>query len=152
MSKPAPKEDQRLVRFTKICLALPEATRQIMGQHAGFLVGKKTFAYFLDDHHGDGIVGITCKVLPGDNIALIAANPAKFYMPAYVGPRGWVGLRLDVGIIDWEEVAELVTHSYVLVAPKRLAHAVDAGPGVATLPENPAAKPTTRRSTGHRPN
>jgi predicted DNA-binding protein (MmcQ/YjbR family) len=119
MKKAAPKEDHRLTRFAKICLALPDATREVMGRHAGFLVRKKKFAYFLDNHHGDGIVGITCKVLPGDNTALIASNPAKFYMPAYVGPRGWVGLRLDVGEVDWEEVAELVTHSYRLVAQKR---------------------------------
>ncbi len=124
MKKPAPKEDRRLTRVTKICLALPEATRQMMGRHAGFLVRKKTFAYFLDDHHGDGIVGINCKVLPGDNTALIASNPARFYMPAYIGSRGWVGLRLDVGEIDWEEVAEMLTHSYRLVAPKRLAAGV----------------------------
>jgi len=119
-----PKEDRRLTRLTKICLALPEATRQIMGRHAGFYVRKKTFAYFLDDHHGDGIVGINCKVLPGDNTALISADPTRFYMPAYIGSKGWVGLRLDVGEIDWEEVQELVTHSYRLVAPKRLAAAV----------------------------
>jgi len=121
------KGDARLTRLTKICLALPEATRQVMGRHAGFYVRKKTFAYFLDDHHGDGIVGINCKVLPGDNTALIAADPRRFYMPAYVGPKGWVGLRLDTGKIDWEEVAELVTHSYRLVAPKRVAASVKAG-------------------------
>jgi predicted DNA-binding protein (MmcQ/YjbR family) len=120
-------DDHRLTRFTKICLALPEATRQMMGRHAGFHVRKKTFAYFLDDHHGDGIVGINCKVLPGDNAALVGSNPAKFYMPAYVGAKGWVGLRLDVGKVDWEEVEELVTHSYRLVAPKRLATAVRRG-------------------------
>ncbi|HTS49824.1 MAG TPA: MmcQ/YjbR family DNA-binding protein [Bryobacteraceae bacterium] len=117
-------EDRRLTRLTQICLTLPETTRQIMGRHAAFYVRKKTFAYFLDDHHGDGIVGINCKVLPGDNTALIAADPARFYMPAYVGSKGWVGLRLDVGEIDWEEVQELVTHSYRLVAPKRLAATV----------------------------
>jgi hypothetical protein len=119
--KKSAAEDRRLTRFTKICLALPEATRRMMGRHAGFEVRKKIFAYFLDDHHGDGIVGITCKVLPGDNTALIAADPKRFYMPAYVGPRGWVGLRLDVGEIDWDEVTELVKHSYRLLAPKRLA-------------------------------
>jgi hypothetical protein len=103
---------------------MPEASRQVMGRHAGFYVRKKTFAYFLDDHHGDGIVGLVCKVLPGDNAALIASNPARFYIPAYVGAKGWVGLRLDIGQVDWEEVQELVTHSYRLVAPKRLAGAV----------------------------
>src|SRR4051812_33041083 len=93
--KPAPKEDSRLTRFTRICLALPESTRQMMGSHASFLIRKKVFAYFQNNHHGDGIVGINCKVLPGDNAALIASDPARFYMPAYVGSRGWVGLRLD---------------------------------------------------------
>jgi predicted DNA-binding protein (MmcQ/YjbR family) len=59
-------------------------------------------------------------VLPGDNKLLVTSNPAKFYMPAYVGSKGWTGL-LDVGEIDWQEVQELVTHSYQLIAPKRLA-------------------------------
>jgi len=122
-AKPAAKEDPRLTRLTKICIALPEATRKLSGRHAGFYVRKKTFLYFLDDHHGDGIVGISCKVFPGDNTALIAADPKKFYMPAYIGSKGWVGLRLDVGKVDWEEVEELVTHSYRLIAPKTLAAA-----------------------------
>jgi hypothetical protein len=119
-----PPEDRRLVRLTKICLLLPEAERQISGHHAGFTVRKKTFVYYLDNHHGDGIVAVTGKVLPGDNEALIAAQPDRFYMPAYIGPRGWVALRLDIGTIDWDEVAELVATSYRLVAPKRLAELV----------------------------
>ena len=114
-------EDRRLTRLSKICLALPEATRTNQGRHAAFLVRKKTFAYFLNDHHGDGIVAVTCKVFPGDNKALIAAQPERFYMPAYIGPKGWVALRLDVGKVDWDEVAQLVACSYRLVAPKRLA-------------------------------
>src|SRR5215467_10458977 len=93
-------EDARLKRLTQIALALPEATRQLCGRHASFLVRKKVFAYFLNDHHGDGIVAIACKVLPGDNTALVTAQPARFYLPAYVGPRGWVALRLDRGKID----------------------------------------------------
>lgn len=113
-------EDRRLVRLTRICLALPEAVRDYNGQHAGFLVRKRTFAWFLNDHHGDGIVAITCKVISGDNVALAAASPEKFYVPSYVGPKGWVALRLDRGGVDWDEVAELVTGSYRLVAPKSL--------------------------------
>jgi hypothetical protein len=123
------KEDWKLTKVTRLCLAMPEATRELMGRHAGFYIRKKTFAYFLDDHHGDGIVRITCKVLPGDNNALVVSNPAKFYMPAYVASRGWVGLRLDIGEVDWEEVKELVLHSYLSIAPKRLAAAVRANDG-----------------------
>lgn len=113
--------DLRLLRLTKIAMALPEAKRQLAGRHAAFLVRKRTFAYFLDDHHGDGIVAVTCKVMPGDNAALAAAQPARFYLPAYIGPRGWVALRLDAGKIDWDEVSELLLCSYQLIAPKRLA-------------------------------
>jgi predicted DNA-binding protein (MmcQ/YjbR family) len=116
-----PPEDRRLVRLTKICLALPEVTRWYNGQHAGLLVRKKTFVWFLNDHHGDGIVAVNCKVLPGDNKSLASSQPARFYLPDYLGSKGWVGLRLDIGKIDWDEVAELVSGSYQLIAPKRLA-------------------------------
>jgi hypothetical protein len=119
-------EDPRLTRVTEIALALPDVTRQIYGSHAQFLVRKKTFSYFLDNHHGDGIVAVTGKVLPGDNKALAQAQPDRFYLPAYVASRGWVALRLDMGKIDWEEVRELLLGSYMLLGPKRLADRVKA--------------------------
>ena len=114
-----------LDRLRAICLELPETQCERRGDHASFLVRKKVFAYYLSNHHGDGIVSICAKVLPGDSASLIAADPSKFYSPAYIGPRGWVGLRLDMGKIDWEEVRELVTGSYILTAPKPLAAAAE---------------------------
>ncbi len=119
-------EDQRLTRLTEVALVLPDTSRRIYGSHAQFLVRKKTFAYFLDNHHGNGIVAVTGKVSPGDNKALAESQPRRFYLPAYIASRGWVGLRLDAGKIDWNEVRELVTGSYTLVAPKRLAERVKA--------------------------
>ena len=113
-------EDVRLVKLTKICLALPETSREVKGDHAAFSVRKKIFAYFLNDHHGDGIVSVTCRAMPGDNQRLVDAAPVRFYLPAYVGSRGWVALRLDRGKIDWDEVAEFVRGGYVLAAPKKL--------------------------------
>ncbi len=121
----AATEDSRLVRLTSICVALPEATRRCKGDHASFLVRKKTFAYYLQNHHGDGIVAVTCKVLPGDNVRLVASDPVRFYLPAYIGPKGWVALRLDLEEIDWDEVRELVVHSYLRTAPKRLSALVN---------------------------
>jgi hypothetical protein len=113
--------EMHLARLTEIALSLPETKRQIYGSHAQFLVRKKTFAYFLDNHHGDGIVAVTCKVLPGDNKALAEAQPARFYLPDYLASKGWVALRLDRGKVDWAEVRELLSGSYALIAPKRLA-------------------------------
>jgi predicted DNA-binding protein (MmcQ/YjbR family) len=113
--------DSRLEPLSAICLALPEAERVDAEPHAQFRVRKRTFAYFLDDHHGDGIVGITVKAPGGQPQGLIDAHPDRFYKAAYLGSRGWVSLRLDVGEVDWAEVEDLVTESYIQVAPKRLA-------------------------------
>jgi phosphoribosylglycinamide formyltransferase-1 len=112
---------ERLDRLTALCLALPETIREDKGQHAAFLVRKKIFAYYLNDHHGDNIVSVCCKVLPGENQHLVNANPRKFYLPAYIASRGWVGLRLDLASVDWREVKELIQASYLQIAPKKLA-------------------------------
>lgn len=108
-------------RIAGICLCFAETSRKPMGDHAAFLVRKKIFAYFLANHHGDGITSVCVKVLPGDNGLLVASNPVRFYLPACIGRRGWVGLRLDRGKIDWGEVKELIAGSYLLTAPKTLA-------------------------------
>jgi hypothetical protein len=110
-----------LQRLTSLALSFPEAHRELSASHASFRVRKKVFAYFLDNHHGDGIVAVTCKVLPGENTALANAQPKRYYLPAYIGPRGWVALRMDLPKIDWSEVRELLLTSYLLTAPKRLA-------------------------------
>ena len=112
-------EKERLEKLSALCLALPGAAAETKHEHAAFTVAKKTFGYYLNDHHGDGIVSICCKVLPGDNERLIDSNPRKFYMPAYIGPRGWVGLRLDRPTVDWNEVKELIRGSYEQTAPKK---------------------------------
>lgn len=118
-------EDARLAKIAAICSALPESVRADMGSHAQFTVRKKTFAYFLNNHHGDGIVSICTRAFPGENKELIAAHPRKFYLPAYIGPRGWVARRLDRGKVDWEEVRDLITASYLQAAPKKLAALVE---------------------------
>ena len=79
---------------------------------------------YLDDHHGDEIVGIVFR-LPRQR-GRIAASPERFYMPSYIDHRGWAGLRLDTGPVDWTEVADFVTDSYIAVAPKRLAAQLEA--------------------------
>jgi predicted DNA-binding protein (MmcQ/YjbR family) len=107
-------------RVEKICLRLPEAFCEIHGEHVSFLVRKKTFAYYVNNHHGDGIMAVNCKVWPGDNAMLVNANPEKFYLPAYIASRGWVGLRLDTRDVDWGEVEDFIAGSYQLVTAKKL--------------------------------
>jgi hypothetical protein len=114
-------KQERLDALVKICLALPETVREDKGSHSAFLAGKKIFAYYLDNHHDDGIISVCCKVLPGENRFLVESAPGRFYLPAYIGPRGWIGLRMDLATLNWTEVKELIHGSYIQVAPKKLA-------------------------------
>jgi predicted DNA-binding protein (MmcQ/YjbR family) len=108
-------------RLIELTAELPGAEWEASGRHLTLRVRGRTFAYLLDDHQGDGILGVVGKAAPGEAEALIAGDPERYYPPAYLHHRGWIGLRLDREPVDWEEVAGLVTDSYLLVAPKRLA-------------------------------
>jgi hypothetical protein len=118
------KEQRRFARLATICLGLPEATAN-GEQHTAFLVRGRTFAYHLVDHHGDGRFALCCKAPAGENARLAAAEPARFFVPPYIGPKGWLGLDLDFAGADWNEIEHLVRASYRLVAPKSLAARVD---------------------------
>jgi phosphoribosylglycinamide formyltransferase-1 len=114
--------DERRAKVTAIALALPEATASSRtGQHSAFEVRGKKFAYYLVDHHGDGRVAINCKAPPGAQSSLVSSDPAKFFVPAYLGAKGWIGIDLDAGKTDWDEIASFVRESYRMIAPKRLA-------------------------------
>lgn len=117
-------DPKRLARLLGICQTLPEV--DISGdQHLTLRVGKKIFAYYLDDHHGDGIVSISCKSTLPRQAELLARHPDRYYVPAYVGPRGWVALRLDLSKVGWNEVADLLFAAYRMQAPRRLAEQVE---------------------------
>lgn len=118
--------DKTLRKVTDICLALPSAECKRSGDHATYRVRGKVFAYFLDDHHGDGIVSVCVKSELGENADRARREPERFYLPDYIGPRGWFGLRLDRGRVSWKEVAEIVERSYRLAAPKTLLKKLDA--------------------------
>ena len=112
-------------RVTAICRALPSAEHVDQGNHTTYRVRGKVFAYFLDDHHGDGIVSVCVKSQRGENVDRARLDPERFYLPAYIGPRGWFGMRLDRGRVSWREVAEVVEQSYRLTAPKTLTKKLD---------------------------
>jgi len=117
----ASNPERTLAKLSALCLALPEASCDRRGDHASFRVRKKMFAYFLNDHHGDGIVSLCWKAELGENEELAAAAPKRFYVPAYIGHRGWAAVRLDRGAVDWDEIGDFVRASYCAVAPAKLA-------------------------------
>ncbi len=95
--------------------------------HRSYLVRGKRFAYYLDDHHGDGRVALLCKGLPGAQERLVRDDPHRFFVPKYLGRRGWVGIALDVDEVDWDELEDLMEQSYRMTAPRRLIGQLEAG-------------------------
>ncbi len=116
-------------RVREICLSFPGATEEVRdpaGAHSGVLVNGKRFCYFLNDHHGDGVVGLTCKAQPGVLAALLDLDRERFYPPAYMHQHGWLGMRLDIEPVDWARAEQLLVEVYVALAPKRLVREFEA--------------------------
>jgi hypothetical protein len=114
-----------LAKVRAACMDLPEVTeRPSHGAPTWFIRDKKTFVTFHNDHHGDGILGIWAAAHPGAQEALIASNPERYYRPAYVGHRGWVGMRLE-GKVDWDEADGIIEDAYRAVAPQKLLDELD---------------------------
>jgi hypothetical protein len=107
-------------RLRAICLALPEASEQEAWGDPTYRVKGKIFAM---EKRGDSRVSVWCKAPEGSQTILVGADPERFFVPPYVGSKGWIGMRLDRRP-DWTEVAEVVRRSYCLIAPKRLAEAL----------------------------
>ena len=117
--------DEALERVRAICLGLPETSeRASHGAPTFFVRGKRPFLRVLTNHHGDGRFAIWCAAPEGMQLMLVDADPDKFFVPPYVGHRGWLGVRLDVDP-DWGELAGIVEDAYRMVAPKRLIGELD---------------------------
>lgn len=102
-----------------VCLSLPEAEEKPSHGSPDFRVRGKSFATYVVNHHGDGRVALWLNAPPGAQQACCEAQPAHFFVPPYVGPRGWLGVHLDKGL-SWKRIAELVRDAYEKVAPPAL--------------------------------
>jgi hypothetical protein len=112
--------ESALARVREHCLALPETEERLShGAPTFFIRGKRTFVMYLDNHHGDGRLAIWCAAPDGLQRGLVEAQPEHYFVPPYVGHRGWIGVRLDRGL-DWETIAGAIEDAYVTVAPKSL--------------------------------
>jgi hypothetical protein len=112
-------DDDPLNELRRICLELPEATERLShGEPAWFVQGKRTFVTFADHHHDDRLA-FWCAAPEGAQQMLVKQDPSSFFVPPYVGTRGWIGVRLDRQV-DWAEIEELVTDAYLSVVPKKL--------------------------------
>jgi hypothetical protein len=109
----------------RLCLALPETTERLShGEPTWFVRDKKTFVMYANHHHNDRLA-FWCAAPDGAQEMRVEADPEQFFVPPYVGHRGWLGVFLDVPV-DWDEIADIVTEAYRVVAPKKLLAELDA--------------------------
>ena len=115
--------EQILGRIRTICLELPETSERLShGAPTFFVRGKRAFLMVLTNHHGDGRFALWCAAPEGIQQALVDADPERFFVPPYVGHRGWLGMRLDRAL-DWDELAGIVEDAYAEVAQAQLLNA-----------------------------
>ena len=122
----APARRKRLIA---ICESLPEVSVEPVGHDPAsliFQVRKKKLAYYQYDHHDDGMISLVCKSNLNEQRRLVQSDPETFFVPAYVGSKGWIGMRLDLDEVDWQTATDLLKRGYQEVAPRKLAMMIDA--------------------------
>ncbi len=119
----ADAQERTLERIRELCLALPETSERLShGAPTFFIRDKRAFLMVLTNHHDDGRFAIWCAAPAGMQQLLVDADPDKFFVPPYVGHRGWLGVRLDREF-DWDELAGIAEDAYAEVAPPKLVEA-----------------------------
>jgi hypothetical protein len=118
--------EDTLAMLRSAVAGLPEVSeRPSHGGPAWFVRAKKCFVMFLDDHHGDGRLAIWCAAPDGVQADVIEAEPDRFFLPPYVGHRGWLGVLL-LGS-EQAELDAIVEEAYRCVAPVTLVRRLDSG-------------------------
>lgn len=125
---PEGERDRLLEKLRELCLALPETSERLShGAPTFFVRQKRAFLMVMTNHHADGRFALWCAASEGMQKLLVDADPERFFVPPYVGHRGWLGVRLDRGL-RWDEVAGIVEDAYAEVAPARLVEAARRAP------------------------
>lgn len=113
------KADKQLERVRKICNAFPETVEKIShGAPTFFAGGKKVFAMFNDDHHGDGHLAVWVPAPDGAQEILIESDPATYFRPAYVGHKGWIGIELPK--VKKAALEAHIQEAWQMTAPRKL--------------------------------
>jgi len=107
-------------RLRQACLRMPETQERLShGEPTWFAGGRRAFV-MLADHHHDDRFGFWAAAPEGVQGRLVAEDPDRYFVPPYVGGRGWVGVRLDVPDVDWDRVDQIVEDAFRAVATKTL--------------------------------
>jgi hypothetical protein len=112
-------------RVRALCLSFPRTEERLShGEPTWFAGGRKSFVMYADHHHDDR-EAFWAAAPDGVQAAMVAEDPGRYFRPAYVGTRGWVGVYLDVPDVDWDRVEEVVEDAWRCVAGPRLVAEAD---------------------------
>ena len=107
----------------EVCLSFPEADEVPSRGSPDFRVRGKTFATYVVNHHGDGRIALWLRSPDGAQRYYTESDPDSYFVPPYVGPKGWLGVHLDRAL-GWDAIAARTRDAYEAVAPKTLADAI----------------------------
>lgn len=106
-----------MARVRAACLALPETSERLShGAPTFFFREKHAFVMYMDNHHDDSRLAIWCAAPEGAQEAMVESAPESYFVPPYVGGRGWLGVCLDRGLA-WGEVAGAIEEACLTIAP-----------------------------------
>jgi len=116
---PSLDDGTAIERVRALCLGLAGTTERASHGRPAFFAGERSFVMFMDNHHHDGRLALWCAAAAGVQAAVVGADPERYFVPPYVGHRGWVGVRLDRGL-EWDAVAGVIedAHEAVTGAPR----------------------------------
>ena len=110
--------EEHLNRVRRICLSLPDTMEKLSHGEPTFFVRKKVYVMFANNHHNDGHIAIWLPVAPGSQATLVGTWPSTFFIPPYVGVKGWVGIELDR--LSDEDLAAHIVQAWRMIAPRKL--------------------------------
>ncbi|MCR9143430.1 MAG: MmcQ/YjbR family DNA-binding protein [bacterium] len=109
-----------LTKLRELCLSFPDAfEKEAWGECTFRMEGGTMFAVTDFNHHGSGHIAVWVKAPPLAQEQMVESDPKRYFRPPYMGPKGWVGIRLDVGRVSWKKVREIIAAGYEMSAPKR---------------------------------
>ncbi|MPZ96174.1 MAG: MmcQ/YjbR family DNA-binding protein [Propionibacteriales bacterium] len=111
-------------RLVELVSGLPGVVTEDSFGHTGFLLQRRRIAWLFIDHHGDGRLALCVKAPHGEVETLVAADPSRYFVPAYVS--GWVGVELHRVSPDWAEIRALLEQAWRMRADQRALAAYDA--------------------------
>ena len=115
-------------KLREICLALPEVfEKEAWGECTFRVIGGSMFAMTDNNHHDSGHVAVWVKAPAMVQEILVNSDPKRFFVPPYMGKKGWVGVRIDYKV-KWDQTAAILKDGYLMSVPKKLRVGIPARP------------------------